>query len=292
MGPTGAGKSYFINTVLKNSKMRVGTDLDSCTDEVAIGYIENLEELGYRYLKDRRIVLVDTPGFDDTNKDDYEILEKIATWLKQSNKRGAKIGGVIYLHDITNDRFSGTARRNLKLFQDLCGDDALQNAVLATTKWSRRTGDSEKHHQQLVTKHWKSLIDRGARVYRFDQGYESAWQLVHAIIGPSVSRQLNEKILLIQSELVRQKKIIPETQAASTLRADLQRALDLQKKFVHSSAHPTSQEDRAELQEAHDLVQNLLRQMRELKIPFSRRLKKLFGFSICFSTSLVGHCSV
>ena len=32
----------------------------------------------------RRIVLVDTPGFDDTFLDDTEVLRRIAIWLAQS----------------------------------------------------------------------------------------------------------------------------------------------------------------------------------------------------------------
>lgn len=31
-----------------------------------------------------RLVFVDTPGFDDTNKSDMEILEMIAEWLKKT----------------------------------------------------------------------------------------------------------------------------------------------------------------------------------------------------------------
>ncbi|KDR69850.1 hypothetical protein GALMADRAFT_145236 [Galerina marginata CBS 339.88] len=279
LGHTGAGKSYFINTVLKHPKMLVGTDLDSCTAEIAVGCIENIDEVRYPNLKARRILLIDTPGFDDTQQDDYEILKRVATWLKQSYKKGARVEGVIYLHDITNDRFNGTARRNLKLFQDLCGKDALKGAVLATTKWSRKTEDSEKHHQQLVTKHWKPIIDNGARVRRFDQGYDSAWLLIDTILFLGEKRKLNEKILLIQTELVKQKKIIPETRAAITLRADLQRALDLQKTPVLPSAQPTKQEKREELQEVYDLVQNMLRRMRELKLPLTQRFKKAFGLS-------------
>ena len=34
--------------------------------------------------KPRRLVLVDTPGFDDTNEADSEILRRIAVWLASS----------------------------------------------------------------------------------------------------------------------------------------------------------------------------------------------------------------
>ncbi|KDR69843.1 hypothetical protein GALMADRAFT_128439 [Galerina marginata CBS 339.88] len=180
MGPTGAGKSYFINSVLNHPSMPVGSDLDSCTTELGFGCIEDIQN--YPNLTNRRIVLIDTPGFDSPDLDDKEMLEKIITWLKQSQRKGAEIGGVIYLHDITKDRFSGTARQNLRLFQDMCRDDALKNVVLVTTKWSRKSKDSEKYQLQLEGKHWKTLIDKGAKVHRFDQGSTSAWAAIDMII--------------------------------------------------------------------------------------------------------------
>jgi len=74
---------------------------------------------------------------------------------------------------------------NLNLFQAFCGDDALKNVVLATTKWSRKTEHSEGHQQQLESKHWKSLIDKGAKVCRFDQSEESAWAVINTILCAS-----------------------------------------------------------------------------------------------------------
>jgi len=63
--------------------MKVGSDLRSCTTEIDIGYLETIE--GYPSLvKDYRIVLVDTPGFNDSELEDFQILEKIAAWLRQS----------------------------------------------------------------------------------------------------------------------------------------------------------------------------------------------------------------
>jgi len=62
--------------------MVVGRSLASCTIELDFGYIETIE--GHPLLQDYRIVLIDTPGFDDTYKSDFAILEKIANWLKDS----------------------------------------------------------------------------------------------------------------------------------------------------------------------------------------------------------------
>jgi predicted GTPase len=63
--------------------MAVGHDLRSCTSNLQHAFIE--DKVGNRqHLKGRRIVIVDTPGFDDTYTEDREILRRIAIWLASS----------------------------------------------------------------------------------------------------------------------------------------------------------------------------------------------------------------
>jgi hypothetical protein len=54
----------------------VGHDLESCTTEISIVKFQCPER------SDLDVLFVDTPGFDDTNKSDVEILNMIADWLK------------------------------------------------------------------------------------------------------------------------------------------------------------------------------------------------------------------
>ena len=94
MGPTGAGKSnvghivrnYFprfhlflkiIDTLTNQPGRRAGSRLESCTTEVRAVRLFNHKDYG------DRLVLVDTPGFDDTNKSDMQILEMISNWLQE-----------------------------------------------------------------------------------------------------------------------------------------------------------------------------------------------------------------
>ena len=55
------------------SQFRIGVNLKSCTAEVQVA-----DEF---VVDGRRVVLIDTPGFDDTTVSDAEILEKIAAFL-------------------------------------------------------------------------------------------------------------------------------------------------------------------------------------------------------------------
>ena len=62
--------------------MTVGRDMNSCTAQlqyVILGTIPHRPAL-----KNKRLVIVDTPGFDDTYKDDVEILRRISGWMASS----------------------------------------------------------------------------------------------------------------------------------------------------------------------------------------------------------------
>ena len=58
--------------------MRSGSSLASCTKQIQA--VRVYEHPKYA----NRLVLVDTPGFDDTHKSDMEILQMISDWLKKT----------------------------------------------------------------------------------------------------------------------------------------------------------------------------------------------------------------
>ena len=69
--------SQFVNTAAGKTEVVVGNDLKSQTH--AVHPIRCLHPDGRR-----NIVLVDTPGFDDTFMSDAQILRIIAHWLKET----------------------------------------------------------------------------------------------------------------------------------------------------------------------------------------------------------------
>ena len=66
------GCLQFVD-LASGSSLQVGGDLESCTSEVQVTDAFTLDE--------RRVILIDTPGFDDTSRSDTDILELIATFL-------------------------------------------------------------------------------------------------------------------------------------------------------------------------------------------------------------------
>ena len=188
-------------------------------------------------------------------------------------KGKAKLGGVIYLHDISAPRFSGTARRNLQMFRSLCGEDALENVVLGTTKWILNVPDSELRDEQLKDYYWKPLIEKGAVALRFDNTYHSAWKFIEELVG---EQALIRRIALqIQTELAVDKKIIPETEAGRELRYTLQEILKIQEKLRNLNA-TDDEEARTQRQEAQEKIKVLTGQIQRLKIPILRPFSRFF----------------
>ncbi|KAF8056272.1 P-loop containing nucleoside triphosphate hydrolase protein [Lyophyllum atratum] len=216
MGPPGAGKSTFINAALGKPRMSVGHKMASCTTEPESAVIETTKS-PYPALKGHRVVIVDTPGFDnDSSEEDERILQRISAWLTKSYHRNAVLGGVIYLHDISRDQFDGTARMNLEMLNHLCGDAALSKVVLGTTKWGNVTDErGRRHEDDLKNTHWKHLIvKKKLQMRRFRDTEESAMEFINMVLHNEVT----DSILEIQRELaVDPKKAISETKAGKWL---------------------------------------------------------------------------
>ena len=73
--PSAGDDLQFINLV-SGSKLGVGGGLRSHTKTVQLA--------GAFDLDDRRVVLIDTPGFDDTTRSDTDVLKMIAAFLATS----------------------------------------------------------------------------------------------------------------------------------------------------------------------------------------------------------------
>jgi hypothetical protein len=149
MGVTGAGKSTFIS-LLSDAEIQIGHGLQSCEFTVRdVGLPHQRTDLAkgtsavgvyYFMLHGVRVWLIDTPGFDDTNRSDAEVLKDVAFWLAAAYTRETQLAGIIYLHRITEVRMLGSAKRNLRMFKQLCGTNNLNSVILVTTHWSDKEG--------------------------------------------------------------------------------------------------------------------------------------------------------
>ncbi|KAI6010120.1 P-loop containing nucleoside triphosphate hydrolase protein [Pisolithus marmoratus] len=287
MGPTGSGKSNFINKLTSSREESRANGLKSCTQDIR-EFIVNLDG-GKRY------VFVDTPGFDDTYKSDREILRTIADWLEEKYRGHIKLTGVIYTHRISDNRMSGSVCKNLDLFGQLCGDDAAQCVRLVTTMWDNQKPENtqiwQKRASQLEQNFWKPLISLGARHERFNNTQKSAWNIVNGLVqartslaqGQSVSASAGNA-LLIQEEMVVAQKELNETSAGKALYSRFRRVLVEQKGMLKDLADALAEKDpnareqlRAERKKAEAEMQKIVEDMERMKIPLGRRIASFFG---------------
>lgn len=176
---------------------------------------------GYRfYHNGYNITLVDSPGFNDTFRTETDVLQDIATWLKQSyeNQR-QRLSGIIYLHSIENVHMEGSALRNLRMFRELCGNDPLKNVILVTSFWSnvqRAVGGRREDELRTTPEFWGEMIRRGSRMERFTDR-ESALRIVDSLT------MRTPVALSIQRELVEERKTLVETAAGQIVNEELAR---------------------------------------------------------------------
>jgi len=221
MGPTGAGKSTFINKASGIEETEVGHGLESCTHQIQVVRCFDREQ-------NRQIVFVDTPGFDDTNISDFDILQVIADWLKLTYEKDIRLSGLLFFHRISDNRMAGSPLKHLKTFQNLCGVEALKNVVLVTTMWDQVDEDvGNNRENELTTKYWKMMIELGCHTSRFHNTAESALDIVSQFQDARCT-------VLLQKELVDLHLELAETSAGRTLFAFL---VEFIKKIKELLAH-------------------------------------------------------
>ena len=171
MGMTGAGKSTFISHFSKSAV--VGDSLTSCKHHpgrlrLELLFVTHTDSVHHsphtlpRHLhihptliNNKPIFLIDTPGFDDTNRSDAMVLSDVADWLNRSFQAGIKVSGIIYLHRITDNRVGGSAAKNLVIFKKILGPARYGCMVITTTHWdSVSAAIGERRERELKENTW------------------------------------------------------------------------------------------------------------------------------------------
>ncbi|KIM75858.1 hypothetical protein PILCRDRAFT_662446 [Piloderma croceum F 1598] len=184
MGVTGAGKSTFIKTASGQNGESINHQLRS--RPAPIRPVRATNSNG-----SQSVVLVDTPGFNDTTRSDLEILTTISDYLMKTYKKKAKLAAIIYLHKISDNRMSGAVMRNLRTFRNLCGSEAMPNVVIATTMWGEVEKDvGEQRERELMSDFWNQMVADGCTTERFDDTYESAWGIIRNIVQKNTATTL------------------------------------------------------------------------------------------------------
>ncbi|KAH0565667.1 hypothetical protein GP486_000941 [Trichoglossum hirsutum] len=165
-------------------------------------------------------LLVDTPGFNDSFRSDGDILVQISAALCIQYRCNINLKGVVYLHNITQNRITGSALRQLELFRRMCGDENLSHVLLVTTQWNEHfTSRWEDHEDQLRDEYWADMILKGAKCMRFEGTRGSAASCISQLLGEQ------RAVLALQREIVDERRKLSDTVAgmyAARMRSAMQ----------------------------------------------------------------------
>ncbi|KAH7075831.1 P-loop containing nucleoside triphosphate hydrolase protein [Paraphoma chrysanthemicola] len=245
MGMTGAGKTRFVANCT-GQHVAEAQSIESCTMGLT------MHAISIPGVK-KRVCLIDTPGFDDTNRSDANILQEIAFWLVKSYELGVRLSGAIYLHRITDVRLGGSAVRGLNIFKAICGTNNFHGVTMATTFWDKVDDfdkASEDQRQLLETSSfWKDLVDGKCTMRPLTAGKSSAIELVTAIAHSNKRLVLN-----MQHQLVEEGLRIYQTDAGKVLQESwFQEKSDLHVKLAETRKELTASMLADEADRQHEL---------------------------------------
>jgi hypothetical protein len=168
----------------------------------------------------------------------------------------------------------------------------MPKTVLVTTNWpsdpNAVNAVLERREEEMRGEHWKTLIEKGLDVRRFQRNRESALDIVGRLLQdiPSILPQRNHDDnsldLQIQRELIKRGMAIPETAAGQELRYTLKQLLKMQQEAItleESFARTGDREAKTNLENIHATIRKLQDQVQDLKVRLSlpQRFFRMFG---------------
>ncbi|KAL3479242.1 hypothetical protein BJX99DRAFT_255766 [Aspergillus californicus] len=228
----------------------------------------------FSFTQGRRIHLVDTPGFNDTDRSDIETLGILATYLGASYANGVRIHGIIMLHPILDNRMPGWSMRNIEMMKAMCGFSSYDTVAIATTmcpdaQSSYDRVGLEQREDELLTEYrfLGGLVAQGATMFRHnDKGCRGTFEEnVSAQRIVSFLTQQSDMhapyILQLQRERINEGKTLGETAAGIVVAGDLYKAPREHERQLRATEKALKE------QELHDMEES----MREIRDDMSWR---------------------
>jgi len=202
-------------------------------------------------------------------------------------RRKNQVSAIIYLHRITDNRLSGSAARNLRMFGKLVGQERAPNVVMVSTMWDAiseaRRSIAEARLEQLKEEYWKPVLEKGATHMPFDNTPKTAWDIITKCYETqrNSSSLRPDNPLLLQRQVVDDKLRLNESEAAKELYNTYQLLLGRQKEQLQHLIDNQSEEAdkemlRVQLAETELRLEKTFSDLHCLKIPLVRRIKLFF----------------
>ncbi|KAF9049171.1 hypothetical protein BJ165DRAFT_1581089 [Panaeolus papilionaceus] len=185
MGPTGSGKSAFIEALSPHQSLSISKDtLESVTQSVTSYRVVNLfNKVGYNY------ILMDTPGFLDTKLSESRITTMIAENLQCLRQSVADLYVfILYFQPITDIRISGSKQRAVKLLRAFAQSFQATGITVVTTMWNhisttKQIEDTNIRFNSLKDEIFTSSDKLSIYVTKFEFSKNSALSILDTLFG-------------------------------------------------------------------------------------------------------------
>ncbi|KAF9044915.1 hypothetical protein BJ165DRAFT_1404194 [Panaeolus papilionaceus] len=221
LGPTGAGKSTFIESLAPKGSLGISShQLEGFTQSISLYHIKNMFSS-----PSIPIYLVDVPGFGDTKLSEMRIVTMIKEWKARTGMQRTKLRPNFVLHTCELYPLPGSQRRMLKTFQSLTGIRSAQNVVIVSTMWDILWGESStrrahRNFKQLEDEIWQDYLKGGSKLFKFENTFKSALTILdHA------SRAMDSNLFHIETTL-KERQDLREAMFGANLYQDLQNRID------------------------------------------------------------------
>jgi len=179
------------------------------------------------------------------------------------------VTGVLFLHRITDNKFSPTANRISNMLKSLCGKAAMNHLMLCTTMWdqvSEQLGNDRLAELCEMTGAWKDMVDMGASTAVISSVKPNAKKEAENIVEELITNARPVQ-LAIQDEMLNQGKSVAETAAGMVLTEHLREVQEEAERNMLEMQMRLRKENVAKGEEAKEA---LLAQEREVE-----RLKRM-----------------
>lgn len=173
----------------------------------------------------------------------------------------------------------GTLHKIPRLFEIVCGENALQNVFLVTTMWDKIDEGAGSQQEKLLKEiHWKEMIDQGSSTtLRHSNTSGSAWDTIDQFVQTANSRYAE----LLQREMADMKNLMVDHASFDWDR--LEKLVEKQQGMMLKIRTQTKQQpEQGQLHDDDDedlqiQLATIFTEMQALKIPLGKYLLRVFS---------------